>query len=280
MLFFLSLVLNFFQVVAAEIPTPDLDEPLMDVLIRSAVSISWDGRIGVCSGSLVQFEGLSDSQPALVVTNGHCINEGSIDVYGVRMPAIGEILIDIPTSAHIFLSFGRLQAERLLVGTMTRTDIAIYQLHLSYKELIQIGAQPLRVNQTETQHENEQVWVVSHLLRTISPCLINGIDLSIQEDQWVLEGVLGLVGESCQLIPGMSGSPVVNRNGQLIGVVSTSNEGGKDCSLDNPCEIQADGGRKSFDSKNYAVSITQLNQCVINGVFQPQSENCPLRPTD
>src|SRR5215472_2772226 len=61
------------------------------------VSVTFAGTVALsdCSGSLVSFAGSAPSDPALILTNGHCLETG--------MPNPGQVIVNQPSSRSFTL---------------------------------------------------------------------------------------------------------------------------------------------------------------------------------
>lgn len=98
-------------------------------------------RLPGCSGAVVRWASALDSDPAVVITNGHC----------VRFPFLGarETLVDVKQYKRIELLDGAgkvattVRGTRLAYAAMYRTDLAVYELRESYADLAAAGVTPL-----------------------------------------------------------------------------------------------------------------------------------------
>ncbi|GAA2628342.1 hypothetical protein [Streptomyces axinellae] len=72
---------------------------------------TFEGTVALsnCSGSVVKLKNSKDSDPALVLSNGHCLQEG--------MPGAGEVIVDKKTSRDFTL----LNADGATPGRSTPT---------------------------------------------------------------------------------------------------------------------------------------------------------------
>ncbi|MBG9885524.1 hypothetical protein ABE10_02760, partial [Bacillus toyonensis] len=97
-----------------------------------------------CSSSIVRTESSEDDDPALLLTNGHCV--AAVD-RSIGRPAPGAAIVDraLPgTSVAITDEKGyrmtSAPVDRLMYATMTGTDIAVFRLGKSYAQLTAEGA--------------------------------------------------------------------------------------------------------------------------------------------
>src|SRR5207245_1904939 len=98
----------------------------------AAVTVNFAGTVALsdCSGSVVRMPNSAPNDPALVLTNGHCLETG--------MPSPGEVIVDQPSNRSFTLlsssggRLGTLRASKVAYSTMTDTDVTLYQLTTSY----------------------------------------------------------------------------------------------------------------------------------------------------
>ena len=106
---------------AATIAAPHGPEPTV-----KAVDFAGTVALSNCSGSVVRMPASEPDDPALVLSNGHCIESG--------FPAAGEVIVDQPSSRSFSLlnsagsRVATLRASKIAYATMTDTDISLYQL--------------------------------------------------------------------------------------------------------------------------------------------------------
>src|SRR3954470_22041217 len=86
-----------------------------------------------CSGSLVRYPSSVDSDRAMLLTNGHCyeggfINDGVV-LQNRTSTRTGTLLSNTGTS------LGTVRADKLIYGTMTNTDVALYQLTQTFAQI-------------------------------------------------------------------------------------------------------------------------------------------------
>lgn len=225
------------------------------------VAVTFAGTVALddCSGSLVSFANSSPGDPALVLTNGHCLETG--------MPAPGQVVVDQPSSRTFTLldasgnGLGTLQASKVDYATMTGTDVTVYQLTSSYADIENTyGISPLVMSSTHPT-AGEPIEVVSGYWRTTYSCAIDGFVNKLEEADWTwLDSVRYT--SSCNTVAGTSGSPVIDTTtGQVVAVNNTGNESGESCTLDNPCEVDADGNVTVHQGTDYAEETYYIPAC-------------------
>ncbi len=192
-----------------------------------------------CSGSLVRFPASTANDPALVLSNGHCLESG--------MPGPGQVVTNQASSRSFTLlnasggSLGTVKANKMVYGTMTDTDVSIYQLNTTYAAIqSRYGIAPLTVAATHPV-QGSSIKVVSGYWKKIYSCSADGFAYRLKEADWTFKDSLRYT-STCNVIGGTSGSPVVDANsGQVVAVNNTINEDGQRCTLNNPCEVDQNG---------------------------------------
>ncbi|GLW67386.1 serine protease [Actinomadura rubrobrunea] len=230
-----------------------------------AAQVDFTGIVALdnCSGSLVRGPRTADTDAALVLTNGHCLETG--------MPQAGEVLVDRPSTRTFTLldssgqrTLGTLRATRIEYATMTDTDVALYRLDTSYARLAErYGTRALRLSPSRPRVGTD-IRVVSGYWRRIYSCKIDGIVDRLREAQWTWRDSIRYT-SSCDTIGGTSGSPIVDAaTGRVVGINNTGNENGERCTLNNPCEI-VDGRVTVRPGADYGQQTYQLARCLGRG---------------
>lgn len=225
------------------------------------VNVTFAGTVALddCSGSLVSFADSSPGDPALVLTNGHCLETG--------MPDPGQVIVDQPSSRSFTLldasgnSLGTLTAAKVAYATMTDTDVTIYQLTDSYADIQNTyGISPLVMSTTHPTVD-ASIEVVSGYWQTTYSCAVDGFVNQLHEAGWVWRDSVRYT-STCDTVGGTSGSPVIDTStGQVVAVNNTGNENGETCTLDNPCEVDANGNVTVHQGTNYAEETYYIPAC-------------------
>lgn len=230
----------------------------------SIAAVDFHGIVALsnCSGAVVRTPSSVSTDPALVMSNGHC----------VRLLNAGEVLQNQASSRTFSLlnsagtaSIGTLRANRLVYATMTNTDVSIYRLTITYGQLqSQFGTQALTLS-TVHPTAGESIRVVSGFHRAIYPCNIDTFAFRLREDRWTwLDSVRYTA--PCHTIPGTSGSPVLDTNtSQIVAINNTLNEQGQRCTLDNPCEVDQAGNVTIHQNIGYAQETYYIAPCFTTG---------------
>ncbi|MFI6503066.1 serine protease [Nonomuraea typhae] len=220
-------------------------------------------NVNGCSGALVRLPASTPDDPALVMTNGHC--------YEGAWPVPDEVLVDQP-SHRLFELLGpagepvaALHAARALYVTMTGTDLALYQLGTTYRQLEQDHRlRPLTVSAGRPE-PGRKIRVVSGGLKKVYACAVDRLAYRVLESGYMTKDVLRYT-PACKTGPGTSGSPVVDAaSGEVVGINNTSNRDGGTCTLDNPCEMSRDGVVTARKTAAYGTQTYWLTTCVTAG---------------
>ncbi|MET7381017.1 serine protease [Streptomyces sp. NPDC005526] len=250
---------------APAVAAPTTDAPVRATAAkRTAPAIQAAGFAGTvslsnCSGSVIRFPGSADSDPALVLTNGHCLETG--------FPAPGEVVVDQASSRSFGLlnsagtRIGTLRASKVAYSTMTDTDVTIYQLTRSYAQIkSSYGINALTMSDTHPV-AGSAIKVVSGYWKRIYSCNVDGFVYRLKEGDWTWKDSLRYT-SACNTIGGTSGSPVVDvATGKVVAVNNTGNEDGESCTVNNPCEVDENGNVTVRQGINYAEETYQIAAC-------------------
>ncbi|MEU6401498.1 serine protease [Streptomyces sp. NPDC046985] len=228
-----------------------------------AVDFAGTVALSNCSGSVIRFPASADSDPALVLTNGHCLETG--------FPQPGQVIVNQSSSRSFGLlnssgsQVGTLRASKVVYSTMTDTDITIYQLTRSYAQIkSSYGISPLTLNDSHPV-AGTAIKVVSGYWKRIYSCNVDGFVYRLKEGGWTWKDSVRYT-PACNTIGGTSGSPVVDvATGKVVAVNNTGNEDGERCTEDNPCEVDQNGNVTVREGINYAEETYQIPACFTTG---------------
>jgi V8-like Glu-specific endopeptidase len=230
-----------------------------------AKAVDFAGTVALsnCSGSVVRMPASEPDDPALVLSNGHCIESG--------FPAAGEVIVDQPSSRSFSLlnsagsRVATLRASKIAYATMTDTDVSLYQLTSTYQQIqSSYGIKALELGAAHPV-QGTAIKVVSGYWKRIYSCNIDGFAYRLKEGEWTWKDSVRYT-SSCNTIGGTSGSPVVdNATGKVVAVNNTGNEDGGRCTLNNPCEVDANGTVTVRQGINYAQETYGITKCVAAG---------------
>ncbi|MFB7615298.1 serine protease [Kitasatospora sp. NPDC056181] len=232
---------------------------------RAAAAVNFAGTVALsnCSGSLVRLPGSAATDPALVLSNGHCLESG--------FPGPGEVVVNQASSRTFSLlnstggKAATLRATKVVYGTMTDTDVSIYQLNTTYASIqSRYGIAPLTIAAGHPV-QGTSIKVVSGYWKKIYSCSVDGFVYRLKEGSWTWKDSVRYT-SSCNTIGGTSGSPVVDVNtGQVVAVNNTGNEDGQRCTDNNPCEVDQNGVVTVRQGINYAQETYGIPACFAAG---------------
>ncbi|ASR38379.1 hypothetical protein BAY61_29040 [Prauserella marina] len=228
-----------------------------------------------CSGSVVQPAGTPSSAPALVLSNGHCLEGG--------FPEPGQVIVDQPSERTFTLlsgtgdELGTLRANRLLYATMVETDVSVYRLDTSYADVKKdYGISPLRLS-AERPVADAAITVPSGFWKKTYSCSVDGFADRLREGGYTWHDSIRYT-EACRTVGGTSGSPIVDvASGAVVGVNNTGNVDGERCTMNNPCEVGANGEVTVREGTNYGQQTAQLTRCLTaRATVEIGREDCTL----
>ncbi|MBM4793819.1 trypsin-like peptidase domain-containing protein [Streptomyces sioyaensis] len=224
-----------------------------------AVDFAGTVALSNCSGSVVRMPGSQPNDPALVMSNGHCLESG--------MPGAGEVIVDQASSRGFTLlnksggRAGTIRANRVVYATMTDTDVSLYRTGSTYAQIEQkYGIKPLELA-TDHPSKGAGISVVSGYWKKIYTCNIDGFVPTLKEGDWTWKDSVRYTPQ-CQTIGGTSGSPVVDTaTGKVTAINNTGNEDGERCTENNPCEVDENGNVTVHKGTNYAQETYGIPKC-------------------
>ncbi|GAB3581833.1 serine protease [Amycolatopsis endophytica] len=221
----------------------------------------YDGivKLSNCSGSLIRLPQSDEYDRALVLTNGHCLESG--------MPEPGQVLVDQPVNRRMLLlgddgaELGELRATKLVYATMTDTDVAIYALDSSYREIARnLGGHPLTVAASPADVGTPVSVVSGYFTRTWN-CSIERVVYSVREAGWTWKDSIRYA-PGCDTIHGTSGSPIVDDGShEVVGINNTGNDDGEVCTFNNPCEVDENGAVFARRGLTYGQQTYRIPAC-------------------
>ena len=211
-----------------------------------------------CSGSLVRFDDSNDADQALVLTNGHC----------VQMLDPGKVLINQKASRSFSVldakaaKIGTVRAQRLLYATMTKTDMALYQLVETYQNISsKYKIDPLTIAR-EAPSTGTDIEIISGYWKRGYSCSIEAQIYVLKEGGWSWQDSLRYSRPGCETIGGTSGSPVIATGTRtVVAINNTGNESGRKCDVNNPCEVDENGKITYQKGLSYAQQTYWLYSC-------------------
>ena len=229
-----------------------------------------------CSASLVRYAESISTDKALVLTNGHCYEGGFLQP--------GQVLVNKTSTRSITLltpdssRAGTIRAEKILFGTMTKTDMIVYQVNETYASIkSRLNVTPLTLAK-QGPADGAGMAVVSGYWKRIYTCSVQATIPQLREGDWTWQNSIKYQQPGCETIGGTSGSPVVSTStGEVIGVNNTGNEDGEQCTVNNPCEVDADGNVTVDQGAAYGQQTWWLYTCLTaNRTIDLNKTGCEL----
>ncbi|WP_392751853.1 serine protease [Streptomyces sp. LN590] len=242
----------------AAAPTAKVAAP--QAVKAKAVNFAGTVALSNCSGSVVRTAASLPSDPALVLSNGHCMEAG--------FPGPGEVVMNRSSTRSFTLlnsagtGVGTLRASKIAYGTMTDTDISLYQLTRTYAQIESTyGIKALELNAAHPV-QGTAITVVSGYWKRTYSCNVDGFVYRLKEGEWTWKDSVRYT-SACQTIGGTSGSPVIdNATGKVVAVNNTGNEDGQQCTDNNPCEVDESGNVTVRQGINYAQETYGIVPCI------------------
>ncbi|MGW4230629.1 serine protease [Streptomyces sp. NBC_01102] len=227
-----------------------------------AKAVTFAGTVALsnCSGSVVRAPSSLPGDPALVLSNGHCLETG--------FPDPGEVLLNRSSTRSFTLlnaagsGVGTLRASKIAYGTMTDTDVSLYQLTRTYAQIeSSYGIKALELDAARPT-QGTAVTVASGYWKRTYSCAVDGFAYRLKEGAWTWKDSVRYT-SACQTIGGTSGSPVINdATGKVVAVNNTGNEDGQQCTDNNPCEVDENGTVTVREGINYAQQTYGIVPCI------------------
>jgi V8-like Glu-specific endopeptidase len=281
-----------------KLPEEGLDPNRVDwQLLDSSQNAAYNGvglitirEFSQCTGFFIQ---TNDRAPAYVLTNAHCIDllnnllKPTEIVVNRRLTQTGRSGPILTYTPDYFLRPQRARrtykVQKILYATMSNSDLALLELPLTQRDLMRNGINPLAIARQPAKlgQRIDVVGVPGEVLpgnRQFlhrSSCLL-GPTVRVKEGvyQWPQA-----IRNRCSVVSGMSGSPMI-ANGQVVGIINTG--GGNDrlrnlCTINNPCEVGANGRPQHTVNENYGQPVDRLLGCFNErGVFDLGQASCQL----
>ncbi len=218
--------------------------------------------LGNCAGSVVRPATSRLQDPALLLTNGHCV-EG-------RRPAPGNAIVDRPADRKVPIADPQgypkttARAKRLVYATMTGTDIALYRLNKTYAQLKHEGAKIFRLTSTPVRPGDRLT--MAYTSRRFN-CTAEAVVTHLREGRYQQnDAIRYATGKDCAPFQGTSGSALLAADGTTaVGIHNTHNLAGEQCTDDNPCEVGPTGAVTSVKGRSYGQQVHMITTCLTVG---------------
>jgi len=227
-------------------------------------NVEGTASVGDCKGAVVRSATSRPGDPALVLTNGHCVPSGR--------PAPGTALVDRPADlARPVTIAGRdgypktsARATRLVYATMTGTDVALYRLDKTYAQLAREGAKVFRLATTPMRAGDRLLLSYSS---SRPKCTVEAVVPHLREAGYQQDDAVRYApSDTCVSGPGYSGSALLTPDARTIaGINNTHNRDGGRCTEDNPCEVGRDGTVTAVQGRSYGQQVHRISACLARG---------------
>ncbi len=248
---------------ALALPIPDARYQPRAAAPSTTPAYNFEGIVSLsnCSGSLIRYESSQDTDRAMILTNGHCIESG--------FTAPNEIVSQKPVRRTFNIlnprgqSIGEVSATLVIYSTMTKTDITLYQLRETYTDIQRdFKVSPLTLASTHPQKQ-QPIEIISGFWKRGYACQIADFIYELKEDRWSFNDSIRFSQPGCETIGGTSGSPIILKGTRtVIGINNTGNESGESCTMNNPCEVDHDGKITYQRGLSYAQQTYWIYSCL------------------
>lgn len=225
-----------------------------------------------CSGAIVNI-GRNENDYAVILTNGHCMRHKVIPA-GVYVKDEMYVRSDIGVFNNESKLI-RVQPRNILYGTMEGADLGLIEISTSYRKLKEMGVRIFELSQ-QNSSPGEELFTASGFWKTSQTCVYGHGVYQLLEGNYVWVNALSME-KSCQIKGGWSGSPLISKvNGQIVGVLNTSNENGERCTMNNPCEKDQRGNVTAVQGNAYGIHTAVIWSCLSNGRVDLNKPGCKL----
>lgn len=276
-----SLLILLFLILSTQVfALKPMDLDLLKSNVEPPVSLGtydFEGivKLSNCSGSLVRFKGQPLNSKGIVLTNGHCVSRWFIRPGAIILNKRDRRRMRIATSDK---TFSRIRAEKILYATMTGTDSALFRIQETYEELERRGIRALEMSDVRPYVDTD-IEVISGYWERGYSCRIEAFIHELREDDWVFQDSLRYSRPGCETIGGTSGSPIIEKGKRLvIGVNNSGNESGRQCTMNNPCEVDANGNISVIKGASYGQQTYWFYDCLTADYsIDPNKAGCRLQ---
>jgi hypothetical protein len=263
---FLAMAFTFASAAAFALPIGTFDAlKVGELKSRNTESLNYDFegivKLSNCSGSLIKFSGMPETAKAIVMTNGHCIQKPG----GYLNP--GEVWVNRTISRDMKLfdknmNLFPIKTTKILYATMTNTDVSFYELDKTYSQIT--SATKIRPFLLDTLRPSlaQPIEIISGYWDRGYTCEIDNFIFKMREGMWTWTDSIRYTA-GCDTIGGTSGSPLIAKGEKrVIGINNTSNEDGQQCTVNNPCEVSANGEVIAQQGVRYGQQTFNVYNCL------------------
>ena len=244
----------------------------------------WDGvgKYGGCTATLLDVGG-SGSDPAYVITNGHC--------FGLLDPS--QVFLDNKSMATNVMQFDyyvqqvkdgdtySVGDETVVYASMAQTDVAVIELEATFDSLVERGYDAYQLASSAPKSGTD-VTLVGIPSAKVTNVGLRKADCKTGSTVTVHEGAYRFtssIRHRCSIVKGSSGSALINRETKRIVAVNNTGVSGAApgtpaCDLDMPCEVSSDGTKTVRTEENYAQPTHFLAGCFRSGRWDRSLSTC------
>lgn len=234
-------------------------------------------KLSNCSGSIIRFSGMPDTAKAIAMTNGHCTG-GTFG--GMIDPDTMIYNKSLSRSMKVYNRDQKLvpiNATKIMYGTMTGTDVALYELKETYADLLKNRVDSFDL---DTNHPTigTSIDIVSGYWDRGYRCAIDDFIFILKEAGWTMKDSIRYTSNGCNTVGGTSGSPIIQTGTRsVIGINNTGNESGKKCTMNNPCEVDKAGNIIVKPKASYGQQTYNIYSCLtLDFRIDLQKQGCEL----
>lgn len=237
-----------------------------------------------CSGSLITKRPIKDDNPVYVLTNGHCstfvenfLNQPELII---KNKDIKPIFLALNNFSNTSKETTFIPIVKVLYARVHKKDIAFLETNKKVKDF---QSQNIKVY-TFAEKMDSSIVSVGTPLQDLSPQLWTLYISNCKTAGFtnITEGEFDSIAtrNNCSLAGGQSGSPLFNRENEIVAIQNTgydSTSDVNDCEIGKPCEILGNRQRRAFKHWSYAQDVIKFNSCFDeNAKFNDAASACPL----
>lgn len=244
-----------------EAPFDALKSNVIPFTSLESSNYSFEGivKLSNCSGSIIRFKGQNLEDNAIVLTNAHCL--------GRPFLRPGKIITKKRVRRRMRVAdknmrFHRITTKELMYASLSGVDTAIYKLKETYRDLERLGIEAFELSDVRP-YQGMDIEIVSGYWERGYTCMIDDFVYKLKEDSWDFYDSIRYTNPGCNTIGGTSGSPIILKGTKtVIGVNNTANESGRKCRMNNPCEVDENGGITAIKGASYGQQTYIIYGCL------------------
>ncbi|MBB4683562.1 S1 family peptidase [Amycolatopsis jiangsuensis] len=239
-------------------------------------NVEGTAKVGDCQGSVVRTRTARPQDPALALTNGHCVPSGRPEPGTAVQDQPADLQDPVTINDPAGYPLATAQATRLVYATMTGTDIALYRLDKTYAQLADEGAKVFRLSETPMRAGDQ----LSMAYVSSRPhCVVEAVVPHLREDGYQQDDAVRYApSDTCVSRAGYSGAALLAADGTTVmGINNTHNRDGEQCTGNNPCEVDQNGAVTAVKGRSYGQQVYRITACLTAGSqWDPSRPGCEL----